>query len=239
MANVEVLGGQEPHAALQTTTTTTTTTTGLSTATNSVSKTISSSTRSPTTTTTTTTTTTPTTTTIRTTSLTTTTTTTRTTSTTTTTTTTATGSNGACATVNGQCGGIGWTGPTCCVSGSLCWATNPYYSHCLADSGVATITGPSTTAPIVSTTTTFGAATRTQGQYPSVAASICSGALVDGVCLPIYCSNNNESVDCSGCSGSLCISPNSETGKSGDIYDLGTNVTSSEPFHYGVVNDFS
>ncbi|KAF3082516.1 hypothetical protein TWF569_004066 [Orbilia oligospora] len=32
----------------------------------------------------------------------------------------------------GQCGGIGWTGPTECVSGTTCKALNPYYSQCLA-----------------------------------------------------------------------------------------------------------
>ncbi|KAF3161892.1 hypothetical protein TWF106_001053 [Orbilia oligospora] len=31
----------------------------------------------------------------------------------------------------GQCGGIGWTGPTACVSGSTCQSLNPYYSQCL------------------------------------------------------------------------------------------------------------
>ncbi|KIK68802.1 carbohydrate-binding module family 1 protein [Collybiopsis luxurians FD-317 M1] len=31
----------------------------------------------------------------------------------------------------GQCGGIGWTGPTSCVAGYKCSATNPYYSQCI------------------------------------------------------------------------------------------------------------
>ncbi|KAF5374699.1 hypothetical protein D9615_009016 [Tricholomella constricta] len=31
----------------------------------------------------------------------------------------------------GQCGGIGWTGPTVCASGSTCQVQNPYYSQCL------------------------------------------------------------------------------------------------------------
>jgi cellulose 1,4-beta-cellobiosidase len=31
----------------------------------------------------------------------------------------------------GQCGGIGWTGPTTCVAGSTCQVLNPYYSQCL------------------------------------------------------------------------------------------------------------
>ncbi|KAL0061266.1 hypothetical protein AAF712_011924 [Marasmius tenuissimus] len=31
----------------------------------------------------------------------------------------------------GQCGGIGWTGPTTCASGSACVKQNEYYSQCV------------------------------------------------------------------------------------------------------------
>ncbi|KAJ3711612.1 putative acetylxylan esterase [Lentinula raphanica] len=31
----------------------------------------------------------------------------------------------------GQCGGIGWSGPTSCVAGTTCQAMNAYYSQCL------------------------------------------------------------------------------------------------------------
>ena len=31
----------------------------------------------------------------------------------------------------GQCGGIGWTGPTTCAAGSTCQVGNAYYSQCL------------------------------------------------------------------------------------------------------------
>ncbi|KAF5386515.1 hypothetical protein D9757_005870 [Collybiopsis confluens] len=31
----------------------------------------------------------------------------------------------------GQCGGIGWTGPTACVSGYKCSVNNPYFSQCI------------------------------------------------------------------------------------------------------------
>ncbi|KAJ3040995.1 hypothetical protein HDV00_010067 [Rhizophlyctis rosea] len=60
------------------------------------------------------------------------TTTTRTTTTTTrpiTTTTTASTEN--CAAKYGQCGGQGFTGPTCCQGGSTCKVSNQYYSQCL------------------------------------------------------------------------------------------------------------
>ncbi|KAI0659265.1 glycosyl hydrolases family 11-domain-containing protein [Cubamyces menziesii] len=37
---------------------------------------------------------------------------------------------GTCAALYGQCGGIGFTGPTCCASGT-CKESNAYYSQCL------------------------------------------------------------------------------------------------------------
>ncbi|EPS36457.1 hypothetical protein H072_10007 [Dactylellina haptotyla CBS 200.50] len=52
-------------------------------------------------------------------------------STTTTTTTRTTTANGAQQTHWGQCGGIGWTGPTACSDGFSCSVLNPYYSQCL------------------------------------------------------------------------------------------------------------
>nr|Q66NB7.2 RecName: Full=Manganese dependent endoglucanase Eg5A; AltName: Full=Carboxymethyl-cellulase 5A; Short=CMCase 5A; Short=Cellulase 5A; AltName: Full=Endo-1,4-beta-glucanase Eg5A; Flags: Precursor [Phanerodontia chrysosporium]AAU12275.2 endoglucanase [Phanerodontia chrysosporium] len=48
----------------------------------------------------------------------------------------------------GQCGGIGWTGATTCVAGSVCSVLNPYYSQCIP--GAATVTSssaPSTPTP--------------------------------------------------------------------------------------------
>ncbi|KAH8652054.1 1, 4-beta cellobiohydrolase [Xylariales sp. PMI_506] len=56
----------------------------------------------------------------------------------------------SCAALYGQCGGIGWTGATCCASGSTCQELNAYYYQCLA--GTATTT-TSTTATKTSTTT--------------------------------------------------------------------------------------
>ncbi|KAH1555235.1 hypothetical protein LV164_007362 [Aspergillus fumigatus] len=48
----------------------------------------------------------------------------------TTTTTTATVTTTAVAPLYGQCGGIGWTGPTACAIG-VCTAYSPYYAQCL------------------------------------------------------------------------------------------------------------
>ncbi|RPD57450.1 hypothetical protein L226DRAFT_615111 [Lentinus tigrinus ALCF2SS1-7] len=49
----------------------------------------------------------------------------------------------------GQCGGIGWTGATTCVSGATCTKLNDYYSQCIpgASSAPATTTTSTTTAP--------------------------------------------------------------------------------------------
>ncbi|EMD33933.1 glycoside hydrolase family 10 protein [Gelatoporia subvermispora B] len=52
----------------------------------------------------------------------------------------------------GQCGGIGWTGPTTCDSGSSCVVSNPYYSQCLPGAGSA----PSSTASPPSPTNSAG-----------------------------------------------------------------------------------
>lgn len=52
----------------------------------------------------------------------------------TTTTTTNGGSSptgGSCSPKFGQCGGQGWTGPTCCQAGSTCNNYGQYYSQCL------------------------------------------------------------------------------------------------------------
>jgi hypothetical protein len=40
------------------------------------------------------------------------------------------GSDGTCAQLWQQCGGKRWTGPACCVSGSICKVYNPWYSQC-------------------------------------------------------------------------------------------------------------
>ncbi|KAF3164208.1 hypothetical protein TWF225_010995 [Orbilia oligospora] len=50
----------------------------------------------------------------------------------------------------GQCGGIGWTGPTNCASGSSCVKSNDYYSQCIPGSSGG---GTTTTAQATATTT--------------------------------------------------------------------------------------
>ncbi|KAJ3572316.1 hypothetical protein NP233_g3159 [Leucocoprinus birnbaumii] len=45
----------------------------------------------------------------------------------------------------GQCAGIGWTGPTTCVSGTTCVYLNDYYSQCQPGTGGGGTTTPPTT----------------------------------------------------------------------------------------------
>jgi len=40
-----------------------------------------------------------------------------------------------CSALYGQCGGIGWNGPTTCCTGSTCTFGNAYYSQCLSSGG--------------------------------------------------------------------------------------------------------
>lgn len=64
----------------------------------------------------------------------------------------------------GQCGGIGWTGPTTCVAGSACVKQNDYYSQCLPGAAPAP-TSSSTTVftPSPTPTSTTSAPTSTSG----------------------------------------------------------------------------
>ncbi|THH05918.1 hypothetical protein EW145_g4447 [Phellinidium pouzarii] len=52
----------------------------------------------------------------------------------------------------GQCGGIGWTGATTCVSGSVCTVLNSYYSQCLPGAASSSESSASS-APVPSTST--------------------------------------------------------------------------------------
>ncbi|PBK88327.1 mannanase [Armillaria gallica] len=61
----------------------------------------------------------------------------------------------------GQCGGIGWTGPTTCDSGSVCTVLNDYYYQCLP--GTATSTTISSTSSATSTTVSVPSPTSSSG----------------------------------------------------------------------------
>ncbi|KAI1805037.1 carbohydrate-binding module family 1 [Daldinia bambusicola] len=71
----------------------------------------------------------------------------------------------ACASVWGQCGGQGWTGPTCCVSGSTCSKSNDYYHQCLP--AAATTTGTTTTAGTTARPTSTSSTVKTTTVKPT------------------------------------------------------------------------
>ncbi|KAK6531838.1 hypothetical protein TWF694_003003 [Orbilia ellipsospora] len=82
--------------------------------------------------------------------------------------------------VYGQCGGIGWTGPTTCVSGSVCTYGNDYYYQCLPGTGT-TLTTTKTTTKATTTTTkasTTSAPATTAGASGSVHTAPPSGAII-------------------------------------------------------------
>lgn len=68
----------------------------------------------------------------------------------------------------GQCGGIGWGGPTTCVSGWTCEYSNPYFSQCLPNTGATT---SSSQASIPAQTSTAGS-----GSVPTSCAGVAAPA---------------------------------------------------------------
>ncbi|VDB95296.1 unnamed protein product [Peniophora sp. CBMAI 1063] len=83
-----------------------------------------------------------------------------------------------------QCGGIGWTGPSTCVSGYVCTYSNDYYSQCIPGTATqvtsttsnkaATSTGSSaagTTVTHVATTTTSSTPTSSTSTLTGIAAT--------------------------------------------------------------------
>jgi endo-1,4-beta-xylanase len=53
----------------------------------------------------------------------------------------------------GQCGGLGWAGPTTCVSGAVCQKSNDWYFQCLPGSGASPDPTPTTATTLTTTGT--------------------------------------------------------------------------------------
>ncbi|KAI0748569.1 cellobiohydrolaseII [Daedaleopsis nitida] len=64
----------------------------------------------------------------------------------------------------GQCGGVGWSGATTCVSGATCTKQNDYYSQCIPGSAAPTTVPPSSVPP---TTAPSGPSTTSGATPPS------------------------------------------------------------------------
>ncbi|KAK6966488.1 lipolytic enzyme [Favolaschia claudopus] len=71
----------------------------------------------------------------------------------------------------GQCGGMGWTGPTTCVAGSNCVVQNQFYSQCL----------PSTAVPPPPTTTTTTSKSTTTSRSSTSSAPTSSSTSATGL----------------------------------------------------------
>ncbi|KAA1476236.1 endo-1,4-B-xylanase A [Dentipellis sp. KUC8613] len=78
----------------------------------------------------------------------------------------------------GQCGGIGWTGPTTCVAGTTCVVSNPYYSQCLP--GASAPPPPPPTSSPGSPTTSSPGSNPTGGSGKLNAAAQAAGKLYFG-----------------------------------------------------------
>ncbi|KAI0688731.1 hypothetical protein C8T65DRAFT_818099 [Cerioporus squamosus] len=78
----------------------------------------------------------------------------------------------------GQCGGIGWSGATTCVSGSVCTVLNSYYSQCVPGSAAPTTTSaPATTS---APTTSPSAPSSTPATSTAVPGSCATPSTVSG-----------------------------------------------------------
>ncbi|KAK0496900.1 cellobiohydrolase II-I [Armillaria luteobubalina] len=66
----------------------------------------------------------------------------------------------------GQCGGIGWTGATTCVSGATCTVLNDYYSQCLSGSAASTTVVTSKSSSTASATSTSSGAASSPSSAP-------------------------------------------------------------------------
>ncbi|KAK7053229.1 hypothetical protein VNI00_003854 [Paramarasmius palmivorus] len=64
----------------------------------------------------------------------------------------------------GQCGGIGWSGPTTCVSGYACVASNPYYSQCIPGTGSPTTSSGGSTPTTITANTDLHSLAKSKGK---------------------------------------------------------------------------
>ncbi|KAH8771779.1 glycoside hydrolase family 6 protein [Diaporthe sp. PMI_573] len=84
-----------------------------------------------------------------------------------------------CGTTYSQCGGIGWSGATCCASGSSCNKVNDYYSQCLPGSAAS-----SSTAATTSTTTTTAAPSSTTSRASTTTAGSATTSVKPSTTIP-------------------------------------------------------
>ncbi|KAK0233415.1 glycoside hydrolase family 3 protein [Armillaria fumosa] len=77
-----------------------------------------------------------------------------------------------------QCGGIGWTGSTACVSGSTCVVLNDYYYQCLPSTASSSATSSSASTTSTAASTSKAASTSTSSATSTSSVSIPKGVSV-------------------------------------------------------------
>ena len=85
----------------------------------------------------------------------------------------------SCSVLYAQCGGIGWTGPSSCCSGT-CTFSNPYYSQCITAGGASSPL-PSPTASPAATSPSPSSRSSPTAPSPSPLGSTSNFPLVSGV----------------------------------------------------------
>lgn len=83
----------------------------------------------------------------------------------------------------GQCGGVGWNGPTLCVDGAYCYEQNQWYHQCIPGQGPSTTNAPQPT-PTPTTLTTSRVPTTTSSPAPGGGGTSCP-SIPDGLGSPV------------------------------------------------------
>ncbi|KAK0609506.1 1, 4-beta cellobiohydrolase [Bombardia bombarda] len=91
----------------------------------------------------------------------------------------------SCSSLYQQCGGIGFTGATCCASGSTCVVGNPYYSQCLPGTQVTTSSSSAVVVTSTKTSSTPVATPTTSKTGTTTSASTTTKAGTTSVSVPV------------------------------------------------------
>ncbi|KAI5809121.1 GTP-binding protein TrmE N-terminus-domain-containing protein [Peziza echinospora] len=155
-----------------------------------------------------------------------------------------------------QCGGIGFSGVTTCISGYTCNVVNPYYHQCLPGTAAATTTSSKSTTSlwqptdptpyptVTSTSTSKSSSTKTSTAPVSTA----TGQLIRGVTTPVYHlylqpSKSDSKVVVLGPEASAAqflISGSIKNVKTGDYLNIDlTSTKSYKPLSFGSTSNFS
>eukprot|EP00931_Biecheleriopsis_adriatica_P077833 TRINITY_DN5131_c0_g1_i3.p1 TRINITY_DN5131_c0_g1~~TRINITY_DN5131_c0_g1_i3.p1 ORF type:complete len:936 (-),score=138.69 TRINITY_DN5131_c0_g1_i3:208-3015(-) len=105
-------------------------------------------------------------------------------------TTTSTVTPGPCSPVYQQCGGIGWSGYTCCESGNYCNAQSEYYHQCLPGAAPIPATTPAPNPPPAPTPSPAPSSTPGAGTCACEASTAWDGSFGQFADMVDFCSQN-------------------------------------------------